>query len=151
MFVGVCFFELPNRYFLQKVPKSDPKREPKGGQKPPKWMMSDLSKHIVFTIRITFLAILHGLREHMFSTLLFGHCFLKMFRDFGCQKGTQNDRFFRGGNVSKTTPSPKSSQGAPREAQELPNDAKMLPEGTKMEPQGPQNLGFNIATMGTGT
>ena len=75
----------------------------------------------------------------MFSTLLFGHCFLKLSRDlcdFGCQKGTQNDRLFRGGNVSKTTPSPKSSQGAPREAQELPNDAKVVPEGAKMEPQG---------------
>ena len=68
--------------------------------------------------------------------------FFKLFRDFcdfRCQKGTQNDRVVRGGNVSKTTLSPKSSQRAPREAQELPNDAKMLPEGTKMEARGPQN------------
>ena len=86
-----------------------------------------------------------------FRTLFFKDFVFHDFCDFGCQRGTQNDRLFRGGNVSKTTPSPKSSQGAPREAQELPNDAKMLPEGTKMEPQGPQNLGFNIATMGTGT
>ena len=113
----VCFFEVSNRYFLQKVLKSDSKREPKGGQKPPKWRMSDLSKHMVFTIRITLLAISAGLREHMFSTMLFGHCFFKLFRDFldfRCQKGLQNGRLFWGENASKIDLVTKKLQRGPK-------------------------------------
>ena len=34
-----------------KVPKSDPKRHPKENQKSPKWMLVNLSKHMVFTVR----------------------------------------------------------------------------------------------------
>ena len=102
--------------------------------------MSDLSKHIVFTIENLLWAVFSGLREHTFSTLLSGHFLFVIFRDFldlWCQKGTQKVVEFRGEMCQNSTPSPKSSQGTPREAQELPNDAKMLPKSAKMKAQGP--------------
>ena len=68
-------FELPNHIFLPEVVKSDPKREPKGDQKPPK-LMSDLSKRIVFTIQTPCFTISGELWEHTVSTLLSGHCML---------------------------------------------------------------------------
>jgi hypothetical protein len=69
----VCFFESRIATFCKKHEKWS-QRKPKGSPKPPKWMMPDLSKHMVFIIEISLLGILHGLWEHMFSTMLFGNC-----------------------------------------------------------------------------
>ena len=101
--------------------------------------MSDLSEHMAFTVRITHFDVSGVLWERIFSTLLPGHCFSKLFLDFlnyGCQEGTQNVVPFRGENVLKTTPSPKSSPGTPRRAQEHPNDAKVPPKAPKNDAPG---------------
>ena len=67
-------------------------------QKPPRWMMSGLSKHMVFTIENQRLAIWDGLWEHIFSTLVSGQCSFVLFTTFEilvpkrCPKWTSNPR-----------------------------------------------------------
>jgi len=76
-------FGLPNRTCLPKVSNSDPKRQPKGDQKPPTWMMSDLSKHSAITRQNQLFAISGELWEHTFATLLSGHyVFVVVFMTF---------------------------------------------------------------------
>ena len=71
MFLCALDFEPPNRTFLPKVSK----KEPKGYQKPPKRMLSDLSKHIVFTIQNPLFAVSGELWEHTCCRLLSGYLF----------------------------------------------------------------------------
>ena len=64
-----------------------------------KWMMSDLSFHMVFTIQTPLLAISGRPWDHTFSTLLSGHCFfsfLATFEDSGAKKVSKMDDAFRG-------------------------------------------------------
>ena len=105
--------------------------------------MSDLSKHMVFTVRITHFAVYDVLWDHFFFTLFFRHCFFSTFSIFeqlGARIVPKMEEDSVHGNVSNSALSPKSSHEAPRRAQGLPNDAKMLPKGPKMMPPGPLKL-----------
>ena len=105
--------------------------------------MSNLSKHMVFTVRITHFAVLDVLWDPFFFTPFFGHCFFIIFFVFWeirCQNSPKNGRVFYAENLTNSALSPKSSHEAPRRAQGLPNDAKMLPKARKMMPPGPLKL-----------
>ena len=139
------FFEVPIHNFLQNVLKSDSKREPKGTQKPPEWMTSDLSKHMVFTIWITHSAVSGELWEHIFSTHVSGHCFFVCLRlfIFVCQEGPPNRRVFWQGNVSKFDPvakklprGPKGGPGAATWCQNAPRGCQNgAPQTSKLRIQ----------------
>ena len=127
----------PNRNFLQKVTKSDSKREPTWDQKSPKWRLFDLSKHMVFTARITHWAVLGHLREHFFSAPLSGHCFFVFFVtfwDLGCQKGTQRGAFF----PRRMAKNRFRRQIAPRRSR----SPKRVPRSRQMSPKATQDLWF---------
>jgi hypothetical protein len=132
----ICvFLGRPAFVFLINFRKTVTRSSPKGHRKLPKSGMSTLSKHLVFTVRITHSVVSAVLWERIFLTLISGHCFWKLFLNFldlGSQKGTQNVRLFRGGNVWKTTPLLKSSPATPRTAKELQNDTQMFPKRPKM-------------------
>ena len=110
-------FRSQNRNCLQKNTKSDPNREPTRAPKPPKWTLLDLTKHMVFTVRITHWADSGDLWEHIFSALLSGHCFLRFccdFLRFGVPRG-----------------SPKCARSFPGECPKIDSVAKSLPGGPK--------------------
>ena len=69
-------------HFLQIRWKSDTERDPKGDQKTIISRMSDLSKHMVFTVRITHFAVLDVLWDHLFFTPFSRHCFFSTFSIF---------------------------------------------------------------------
>ena len=150
--------ELPNHNLLPKVPKSYAKREPKLCEKLVKWMLLDLSKHMVFTVQNTHWAVSGELWEHILSTLLSGHSFVVIcvdFWDLGCQKGPQNVGVFFPRTHENWTPSPKSSPRGPepcpwaeKGAQRSQNVTKSYPKVTILVPKshrnGPRVLLFQI-------
>ena len=92
---------------------------------------------MVFMIENQLLAIWDGLWEHIFSTLVSGHCFLSCLQllIFWCQKGAQNGRVFYGGMVPFSTASPKVAQLGSKGGQGFQKDTKMEPQVTKMDPK----------------
>ena len=82
MFFWCVFFEASNHIFCKTCEKNNPKRDPKGDPKPIISRMSDLSKHMVFTVRIPHFAVLDVLWDPFFFTPFFRHCFFSTFSSF---------------------------------------------------------------------
>ena len=136
--VFLCaFFGVPKHRFSQKVPKSDPKREPKGDQKPPKWRMSDLSKHMVFSIYHTDHTFCHFGRAPgafffytVFRTLFFNDLFAIF--EILVPKRPPKRTGILGGKCLKIRPrrqnAPKGPQGRPRSCQMMPKWSPRVPK-----------------------
>ena len=145
------FFRSPNRNFLKKVIQSDPEREPKRAQKPPKWTLLDLTKHMVFTVRITYWADSVDLWEHVFSALLSGHCFflgfvrlLRFWVPKGCPKGVRYScgEWPKIDSVAKSLPGgPETPKGCPDVTKSDPKLMILLPKSHR---NGPRVLLFQM-------
>ena len=120
-------------------------------------MMSGLSKHMVFIIENQLLAIWDGLWEHIFSTLVSGHCFFEFFTTFEilvskrCPNGTtllrKNGSLFDSFPQSGPTglqgwsrPPKRHQNGAPGHQngpQVIPNSSFVVENGSRNERNKP--------------
>ena len=114
--------------------QSDPETEPKRSQKPPKLTLLDLTKHMVFPVRITHWADSVDLWEHVFSALLSGRCFflgfvrlLRFWVPKGCPKGV----VYSCGEWAKIDSVAKSLPGSP----EAPKGCPEIPKCHQKRPQ----------------
>ena len=125
--------------------KSDPKRDPKGQPKPSNSRMYDLSKHMVFTVRITHFAVLDVLWDPFFFTPFFGHCFFitfSLFEKLGARIVPKMDEYSMQ-KIWQIQPchqkAPMRPQGEPRAFQMTP---KCSPKVLKWCPRDPKNWSF---------
>ena len=124
---------------LRKVQKGHSQRDQNQNQKSPRWKMSDLSKHMVFTVWITHFAALGVLWDTNKITLLFGHCFFSTFSIFE-KVGARMVPKMDGYSMQKIYQIQPCHQKAPMRPQGEPRIYQMTPKrsrrGTKMMAQG---------------
>ena len=85
-------FGAPDRHFVQKVTKSDPKTTSKGAQTRPKWTRVKLAKHMLFTVREPYRRVAGGRRWRIFPRMASGCSYLGVFYRFyafRCTTGVQ--------------------------------------------------------------